>query len=66
MKRFLRHFFLALGVLWFLSALAILSFKLNFKQFELSMILAAGFVYALIRYYEFKYKEEISQKTESN
>ena len=52
MKNFVRHFLLALGVLWFLSALAILNFDFNFKEFELNLILAAGFFYAMIRVFE--------------
>jgi|GEM_PF-829522 len=48
-KTFFYHFFLAIGVVWFLCALAILSFKLNFQSQEILLTIIIPLAYAIIR-----------------
>ncbi len=49
---FLRNFFLAVGVLWTLSALAILIFKLNFQPKEIILTLIFPLAWALVKLFE--------------
>ena len=51
-KKFFYNFFLSTGIVWFLSALAILIFELNFKEKEILLTLIFPFAYALIRQFE--------------
>ncbi|ASS49401.1 MAG: hypothetical protein A3E30_10725 [Fluviicola sp. RIFCSPHIGHO2_12_FULL_43_24] len=51
---FLRSMFLATGVIWFLCALAILIFKLSFRETEIALTLILPIAYALVRYFEKK------------
>lgn len=51
---FFRNMFLATGVLWFFTALAILIFDLNFHEEEIVMTLLVPVAYAVIRLFEKK------------
>ncbi|MCE1169629.1 MAG: helix-turn-helix domain-containing protein [Sphingobacteriia bacterium] len=51
-KFFFHNFFLSIGIVWFLSALAIVIFELNFQKKEILLTLIFPFAYALIRQFE--------------
>lgn len=49
---FFYHFFLAIGVVWFFSACAILIYELNFQRKEILMTLIFPMAYAILRLFE--------------
>ena len=51
-KKFFHNFFFSTGIVWFLSALAIIIFDLNFKEKEILLTLIFPLAYALIRQFE--------------
>ena len=51
-KKFFHNFFLSIGIVWFLSALAIVIFELNFQKTEILLTLIFPLAYALIRQFE--------------
>jgi len=51
-KKFFHNFFLSTGIVWFLSALAIVIFELNFQKTEILLTLIFPLAYALIRQFE--------------
>lgn len=56
---FLKTFFLATGVVWFLCGLAIIIFKLNFQVTEIIITLILPLAYAIVRQFE---KSEASKR----
>jgi len=51
-KNFFHNFFISTGIVWFLSALAIVTFELNFQKTEILLTLIFPLAYALIRQFE--------------
>jgi len=49
---FLKTYFLAVGIVWTLCALAIVFFKLNFQRMEILLSLIFPLAYAIIRLFE--------------
>lgn len=49
---FSKNFFLATGIIWTLSALAILIFKLNFQTREIIMTLILPFAWAIFKLFD--------------
>ena len=49
---FFKNFFLAVGVLWTLSALAILIFKLNYQSKEIILTLVLPLAWALVKLFD--------------
>lgn len=56
---FFNHFFLAVGIIWFLSALSIVVFKLNFQTREIILTLIFPLAYALLRLFDNSKPSEI-------
>jgi hypothetical protein len=49
---FLKNLFLAIGAVWFFSALAILILNLNFGSREIAFTLILPFAYAIVRIFD--------------
>ncbi len=54
LKKFFYSFFLSLGIVWFLCALSILIFKLNFQPKEIILTLIFPLAYAVVRLFDKK------------
>lgn len=51
-KTFFHHFFLSTGILWFICALAIVIFELNFRKQEILLTLIFPLAYAIFRQFD--------------
>ncbi len=60
-KKFFHNFFLSIGIVWFLSALAIVIFELNFQKTEILLTLIFPLAYALIRQFEKRKSSKVVQ-----
>ncbi len=60
---FFKNFFFATGVLWFLCALSILEFNLNFEAREIASTLILPLAWAILKYFD-KEKPTVTSNTE--
>jgi hypothetical protein len=58
LKNFFQNFFLASGLIWFLCAIAILTFELNFQKKEILLTLIFPFAYAIVKLFDKKQYQE--------
>jgi uncharacterized membrane protein len=49
---FFKNFFLATGIIWFISALSLLIFKLNFQPREILLTLGLPLAWAILKLFE--------------
>lgn len=61
-KSFFYNFFLSLGIVWFLCALSILTFKLHFQEKEILLTVIFPLAYAIFRQFDKKESSKIVQE----
>jgi len=62
LMNFFHNFFLAIGIVWFLCAITILVFELNFQKKEILMTLIFPLAYAVIRQFEKNKMSKVTQE----
>ena len=60
-KNFFQNYFISVGVIWFLCALAIVTFNLNFQTKEILLTIIIPFGFAILRLFD---KKESKEKRE--
>ena len=62
LMNFFHNFFLSIGIVWFLCAITILVFELNFQKNEILMTLIFPLAYAVIRLFEKNKTSKVNQE----